>query len=772
VFVRALGPTRSLCITHNSYKLRRCVDLNKVEDESRIALRSERERVSQEIVVELAGIGVSIIDSRPIEMLYLTLHGLEVNLQQTSLSQKLEFRVSRFQIDNQLYSTPFSVMLAPNLQNKRARGKPFFHMSVVKSSAYTSIDYYNYASFLVQELDVRVEDSWLFVLLQFANSLPLDKLPSAAAPPPTLAELVARARAADLVHAIDYYLCDDAALGLGDGAAVAAAPSRKIYFELLHLNPIKVNLSFQMIKGVGAFVDNPLLRTVLQTVVKTVANLDNAPLRFNALVLESVFSSQATLQSQIVAHYRSQGLREALKVVGSADVLGNPVGLFTSLSTGVTDFFYDPAEGIVESPAAFGRGLATGTLSLLKNTIYGSFNTVSKLTAAMDKGVATLSLDDKYIAERKARAQYKPRHAADGVFEGTKDLARGVFDGITGIVLKPVEGAIEGGVVGFGKGLAKGLIGAAVKPVGGVLAFAAKTTAGIKNTTTLFDDRATRQRFARAFLHRQVLEPYDAATAEGAALLYALDGGAHRLEQYNFHRAVGKTVMLVSDSAIYLSKSVLEKTSAADTAAAKKSRERDKQTSGLLGVAGLRVNQSSSSLWRASLAHVIALELAPHTVVLRVTDTDDDQIPRDIDCIDDAVALLIYTKLSAVVKSYAAEHAADLARARAKLAELGRAKTAAKAEEERGVQRRPSVVAKLVDPRAKSDWVPDSAASDCQVCKAKFTLFKRKHHCRICARVLCSTCTSKRARARDGDQVRVCDECFDNLPAIAKIAHP
>jgi hypothetical protein len=36
------------------------------------------------------------------------------------------------------------------------------------------------------------------------------------------------------------------------------------------------------------------------------------------------------------------------------------------------------------------------------------------------------------------------------------------------------------GVLGFGKGIAQGLIGAAVKPVGGVLSFASKTTAGIK----------------------------------------------------------------------------------------------------------------------------------------------------------------------------------------------------------------------------------------------------------------------------------------------------
>jgi hypothetical protein len=54
---------------------------------------------------------------------------------------------------------------------------------------------------------------------------------------------------------------------------------------------------------------------------------------------------------------------------------------------------------------------------------------------------------DRYIAERNKRSRYRPKHAGDGLLEGGKDLARGVFDGITGIVVKPVEGAIEGGVL-------------------------------------------------------------------------------------------------------------------------------------------------------------------------------------------------------------------------------------------------------------------------------------------------------------------------------------
>ena len=39
-------------------------------------------------------------------------------------------------------------------------------------------------------------------------------------------------------------------------------------------------------------------------------------------------------------------------------------------------------------------------------------------------------------------------------------------------------------------------------------------------------------------------------------------------------------------------------------------------------------------------------------------------------------------------------------------------------------------------------WVPDSEALNCMICDAKFTLVKRRHHCRGCGHVLCSVCCS------------------------------
>ncbi|KAL7058547.1 hypothetical protein AAHC03_016938 [Spirometra sp. Aus1] len=43
-------------------------------------------------------------------------------------------------------------------------------------------------------------------------------------------------------------------------------------------------------------------------------------------------------------------------------------------------------------------------------------------------------------------------------------------------------------------------------------------------------------------------------------------------------------------------------------------------------------------------------------------------------------------------------------------------------------------------------WVADDAYSNCMSCGAKFTVWRRRHHCRTCGRLLCSQCTPARLR--------------------------
>ncbi|VEU22138.1 DEKNAAC103110 [Brettanomyces naardenensis] len=42
----------------------------------------------------------------------------------------------------------------------------------------------------------------------------------------------------------------------------------------------------------------------------------------------------------------------------------------------------------------------------------------------------------------------------------------------------------------------------------------------------------------------------------------------------------------------------------------------------------------------------------------------------------------------------------------------------------------------------KDYWLDDSSATKCRSCELPFTTFRRRHHCRICGKIFCSSCTS------------------------------
>jgi vacuolar protein sorting-associated protein 13A/C len=79
----------------------------------------------------------------------------------------------------------------------------------------------------------------------------------------------------------------------------------------------------------------------------TVGNINDAPLKMNALLIEDMRLTFPELQSRITYHYRQEVLRQLYRILGSADFLGNPIGLFTNVSSGVAAIFYEPFNGVV-----------------------------------------------------------------------------------------------------------------------------------------------------------------------------------------------------------------------------------------------------------------------------------------------------------------------------------------------------------------------------------------------------------------------------------------
>ncbi|KAJ7955373.1 1-phosphatidylinositol-3-phosphate 5-kinase [Quillaja saponaria] len=66
-------------------------------------------------------------------------------------------------------------------------------------------------------------------------------------------------------------------------------------------------------------------------------------------------------------------------------------------------------------------------------------------------------------------------------------------------------------------------------------------------------------------------------------------------------------------------------------------------------------------------------------------------------------------------------------------------------------------------------WMPDQSCRVCYECDSQFTIFNRRHHCRLCGRVFCAKCTANSVPAQSGEprtsredweRIRVCNYCF------------
>jgi len=165
-----------------------------------------------------------------------------------------------------------------------------------------------------------------------------------------------------------------------------------LFIKNLKIHPLFFNLSFKLKKAnttENLFIVLNLLTGALGTAL---ANLDNAPLSLTGIELHDVFDSQEAIVAKIVSKYKNEVTKNVFKLLGSLDIVGNPVGLFNNISTGVTDLFEKPVQGFLKGPLEGGKGLLTGAGSLVKNTVSGTFNSISKVTGSLASGVSNLSL--------------------------------------------------------------------------------------------------------------------------------------------------------------------------------------------------------------------------------------------------------------------------------------------------------------------------------------------------------------------------------------------
>ncbi|KAJ1549197.1 hypothetical protein HK405_008108, partial [Cladochytrium tenue] len=465
-----------------------------LEDSFHASEKSKDNREVFNLQLRLEGIGISLIDKEVKELLYASAKNVGFSYSESSTTQAFSFSISWLQVTVHGYG----------------------------------VEFYHFFTILLQELSIELDEEFLYALINFAK--------------------------------FDVPGWEKKEENMFDGTLSIPEPrvvdgESKMYFEKFLLQPIQFNISFQRTQSVNIDEARGSSRNILtflfDVFTMTVGNI-------HALEIYHPIVTFSQLLDLMMKFYSQEVVGQLHKVVGSADVLGNPVGLFNNVGSGVRDFFYEPIQGFeITRPQDFGVGLAKGTTSLVKKTVYGVTDTLSKFTGSVSKGLSVITLDEEYQAKRRlTSARNRPRHAVYGVTAGATSLVTSVASGITGVLSKPMEGLEKDGVGGFFKGLGKGLVGVVSKPLIGVFDLATNVTEGIKNTTTVFDKELEKIRLPRFISKDKILTAYDPREALGLKWLKALEDGRYFQEDYFAHLElrIEDLVVFVTETRILLAK--------------------------------------------------------------------------------------------------------------------------------------------------------------------------------------------------------------------------
>ncbi|SGZ50437.1 CIC11C00000002743 [Sungouiella intermedia] len=523
--VVADGPTQSLVISKydpsvSLYKIQEGSSSNRNLANQQFEVDEKDENYHTKILTRFEGFGISIINTRKQELCYITLRGVEIRYNESDLYQNLSLKLKWIQVDNQLYGGIFPIIIYPTVvpkSGKEMNNHPSFSASVckVKDDSH-GVLFIKYATVLLQEMSLEIDEDFLFALLDFS------KIPGASWN----------------VEVVDK-LCDNN-LEIPEPKKLSEASD--IYFEALHLQPTLTNLSFVRTERVNAEDRTSSQNTLMffvNMLTMAIGNINDAPIKLNALLIENVRVPLPILVESISTHYGQSFFYQIHKILGSADFLGNPVGLFNNLSSGVLDIFYEPYHGFVinDRPQELGIGIAKGGLSFVKKSVFGFSDSFAKVTGSIAKGLTVATMDSKFQERRRLnQRRNKPKHALYGVASGANSFFESVSSGFTGIAQAPIEGAAKDGAGGFFKGLGKGLIGLPTKTAIGVFDLASNVSEGIRNTTTVLDaEGLDKVRLPRYISYDGVIRPYSQREAQGQYWLKSIDGGSYFNETYLAH---------------------------------------------------------------------------------------------------------------------------------------------------------------------------------------------------------------------------------------------
>lgn len=491
--------------------------------------------------VYLASIGVSLVDSEPIELAYAHASGVFLKSERHLGATLTTFDVTELQVDNQLPNAAFPVLLwAPNLpspdgSSDAANPQKTLALEAVRSYGDSEIIMWKSIRGAVRPIDLALDEEFVMRVVKFVEDVDQALVKSSGSPQ---LEIITGKDGEHLGIGDTYEDMADEVVDGGGKRQGSPLGLQRIYVQELKLFPVKIFLSSTASRGSQHVRSARYRNASMRTMVAIMLNVENCEFDFAALELRHVFDTSQHFIILVREYYLTQLNNQRMKLLASNSLIGNPAALFDSVSIGARDLFVEP--GRAKGSAEFLSSVGRGSKSLFAHTVSGLAGSIGGIPKAVSSGLETAVGDRQYLAERERirglqfSGGLKPlsNTPAQGVATGAMSLAHGISSGVTGIFTDPVKGARQGGAAGFFKGVGKGLVGGIVKPVTGVMDLIAEPTTGFSRSVVSSVGRRRRTSAAPVRPPRAIpgsagrLVPFHMRNSTGLALFRAVQAAS------------------------------------------------------------------------------------------------------------------------------------------------------------------------------------------------------------------------------------------------------
>lgn len=447
--------------------------------------------------LQLPSLSISLIDSiYAREVMQISIRGVDLRHYMVTEYTDTNLNITWIQVDNQLPDPTSSVILSPTRVKYH---QPIIRLHIRKKNLLSQGKLTSYATIqiIIQELDLRLEQKTIIASWNLIKSFiqehrnhnnntshhhhtKLGDVSSSSLLPDSTAKVfsteadgITQQQQQEIMMMMKqnyskFWNYDD------------EENVNTMYVEHFRIETVKLNVSFittPQIFQSGKYTNktrselrydnNNIINTnssnfnlffwqIGEVILDLTSTINDAPIIFNGFSKSHMFKSSNEIIETLQSHYLNSALGQLYKIVGSLELVGNPIGLLTSLGTGVRDFFYEPAHALITTPTEIGqigRGVVRGTRSLVSKTTVGFLNTGINFTRAVGRGFSKLSMNKEYMSKRE-KLQRSRNTVQSKVMRPIEDIYNGFYFGIVGIVKAPYSNVKRKGII---KGLLPGV---------------------------------------------------------------------------------------------------------------------------------------------------------------------------------------------------------------------------------------------------------------------------------------------------------------------------